>query len=46
MSARLIIPLGGFQEIAAARTKFPKPIGLYGVLAMYGSNIVVSEADE
>ncbi|KAI0703434.1 cytochrome P450 [Cytidiella melzeri] len=34
------------KEVAAARTRFPKPIELYQVLATYGSNIVVSEADE
>ncbi|KAI0763128.1 cytochrome P450 [Irpex lacteus] len=34
------------KQVAAARTKYPKPIELYGVLAIYDSNIVVSEGDE
>ncbi|KAI0090484.1 hypothetical protein BDY19DRAFT_774489 [Irpex rosettiformis] len=34
------------KQIVGARTKFLKPIDLYGVLAIYDSNIVVSEGDE
>ncbi|KAI0346597.1 cytochrome P450 [Trametopsis cervina] len=34
------------REVSAARNRYPKPIEMYGVLAFYGPNIVVSEAEE
>ncbi|KAI0703432.1 cytochrome P450 [Cytidiella melzeri] len=34
------------KEVAAARSRYPKPVELYRSLDMYGRNIVVSEGDE
>ena len=34
------------QEVATSRAKFPKPLNLYEVLAIFGKNIVVSEGEE
>ncbi|CCL98273.1 uncharacterized protein FIBRA_00267 [Fibroporia radiculosa] len=34
------------KEITSARHRFPKPLQQYKVLTFYGSNIVVTEADE
>ena len=34
------------QEVTTSRAKFPKPLKLYEVLAVFGKNIVVSEGEE
>jgi len=34
------------QEVTTYRGKFPKPVGLYAVLTIFGTNIVASEGEE
>jgi len=34
------------QEVTTYHGKFPKPVGLYAVLAIFGKNIVASEGEE
>ncbi|KAF9255705.1 cytochrome P450 [Marasmius fiardii PR-910] len=34
------------KEILTARTRFPKPLEMYGVLSFFGPNVVVSEGDD
>ncbi|PCH40910.1 cytochrome P450 [Wolfiporia cocos MD-104 SS10] len=42
----LIADAEALKEITNARHRFPKPLHQYKVLTFYGSNIVVTEADE
>ncbi|VDC05558.1 unnamed protein product [Peniophora sp. CBMAI 1063] len=37
---------GAIKEITTYRSRFPKPVEQYGVLAFYGNNIVASEGEE
>ncbi|GJE85499.1 cytochrome P450 [Phanerochaete sordida] len=34
------------RDMTAARSRFPKPVAIYGTLSLYGPNIVASEHDE
>jgi hypothetical protein len=34
------------QEIMGSRARFPKPIEIYGVLDLYGHNVVTTENEE
>jgi hypothetical protein len=36
----------GSQEVTTSRAKFPKPVGMYTVLCIFGRNIVASEGEE
>jgi hypothetical protein len=34
------------QEILGSRARFPKPIEIYGVLDLYGRNVLTTEKEE
>ncbi|KAI0000164.1 cytochrome P450 [Russula compacta] len=44
--ALLLADPAAIKEVTTSRAKFPKPVGLYVALAIFGTNIVASEGEE
>ncbi|KAJ2916798.1 hypothetical protein MD484_g3665, partial [Candolleomyces efflorescens] len=45
-SVLVLADAAAIKEVTSSRARFPKPIEVYGSLAFFGRNIVVSEGDE